>query len=195
MVAAAVAAIKRSGPAVTMDEIAAAAGVAKPILYRVFRDKAELYRAVGSSVAEQFLIPALVAELSRPREPREYVAAMVDTYLALIESEPQLYRFVVHPSFDERPVDADLVGTYKEVIARHLGGVLSEALPAERRDAGVADTWARALVGMVHEAGDWWIEHRLATRAELTERLTALIWGGISRALPPPAPRGQPSRR
>jgi AcrR family transcriptional regulator len=188
MLAAAVAAIKRSGPAVTMDEIAAEAGVAKPILYRVFRDKAELYRSVGSDVAEQLLVPALVAELSRPREPRQYVAAMVDTYLAVIDSEPQLYRFVVHPALDERPAGADLVGTYKDVIARHIAGVIRTALPAERRSSGVADTWARALVGMVHEAGDWWIEHRSIARAELTEQLTALIWAGVSRALQPPPP-------
>ena len=111
MVEAAVHAIRRRGPAVTMDDIAAEAGVAKPILYRVFRDKAELYRAVGSRVAEELLIPALVAELARDRHPREHAAAMIDKYLRLIEAEPELYRFVVHPALDDRPVEPNLVGT------------------------------------------------------------------------------------
>lgn len=180
LIAAAVIAIKRCGPAVTMDDIAAEAGVAKPVLYRMFRDKAELYRAVGSSVAEQQLIPALVAELSQRREPRAYVAAMIDTYLRLIESEPELYRFVVHPALDERAVEPDLVRTYKEAIAEHLARVIDSVLPGERRDTTLTQSWARALVGMVHEAGDWWIEQRTMSRATLTAQLTDLAWGGVS---------------
>ena len=184
MVAAAIEAIKRSGPAVTMEEIAAEAGVAKPVLYRVFRDKAELYRAVGSAVAGESLVPALVAELQTPREPRAYVASMIDTYLRLIESEPQLYRFVVHPLMDERPAGDDLVATYKDVIAGHLAQVITVSLPRRDGDAARAETWAHALVGMVHEAGDWWIEQRSMSREQVCEQLTALIWGGVSSALP-----------
>ena len=180
LVAAAVRAIRRRGTSVTMDDIAVEAGVAKPVLYRMFRDKAELYRAVGSSVAEQQLIPALIAELSRRREPRAYVAAMIDTYLRLIESEPELYRFVVHPALDERAVDPDLVRTYKEVIADHLARVIDGVLPAERHDMALTKSWSRALVGMVHEAGDWWIEEGTMSRAVLTIQLTDLVWGGIS---------------
>lgn len=180
LIAAAVIAIRRQGAALTMDDIAAEAGVAKPVLYRMFRDKAELYRAVGSSVAEQQLIPALVAELSRRREPRAYVAAMIDTYLRLIESEPELYRFVVHPALDERAVEPDLVRTYKEAIAEHLSRVIGNVLPGEGRAPALTQSWSRALVGMVHEAGDWWIEQRMMSRAALTEQLTDLAWGGVS---------------
>jgi len=184
MVAAAIAAIKRSGPSVTMEEIAAEAGVAKPVLYRVFRDKAELYRAVGSAVAGEALVPALLTELQTERDPRDYVATMIDTYLRLIESEPRLYRFVVHPMLDERPVGETLVGTYKDVIATHLAHVITISLPRHANDAGRAAAWAHALVGMVHEAGDWWIEQGTVTREQLGAQLTALIWSGVSAALP-----------
>ena len=162
-----------------MDDIAAEAGVAKPVLYRMFRDKAELYRAVGSSVAGEQLIPALIAELSQRRDPRAYVEAMIDTYLRLIESEPELYRFVMHPVLDERDVRPDLVRTYKEVIADHVARVIGSVLPGER-DVTVTQSWSRALVGMVHEAGDWWIEERPISRAVLAAQLTDLAWGGVS---------------
>ena len=173
-------AIRRRGPSVTMDDIAAEAGVAKPILYRVFRDKAELYRAVGSRVAEELLIPALVAELAQDRHPRDHTAAMIDTYLRLIEAEPELYRFVVHPAFDDRPVTPELVGTYKQAIAEHLTRVIGGALRDAQLDSGGAEPWAHALVGMVHEAGDWWIEHRTMSREDLAAYLTALTWGGFA---------------
>jgi len=180
LIEAAVRAIRRHGPAVTMEDVAAEAGVAKPILYRVFRDKAELYRAVGSRVAEERLIPALTGELAKNRHPREHLAAMIDTYLGIIESEPELYRFVVHPALDDRPVAPELVGTYKQVIAEHLTRVIGGALRAGGLDSGGAEPWAHALVGMAHEAGDWWIEHRTMTREDLTMYLTALAWGGLA---------------
>jgi AcrR family transcriptional regulator len=179
MIDAAVAVIRRRGAAVTMDDIAAEAGVAKPILYRVFRDKAELYRAVGSSVADGILIPALAAQLERNRHPREHAAAMIDTYLELIEAEPELYRFVCHPALDERPVAPDLVATYKQAIAAHLSRVIGTALRGAGHDSGAAEPWAHALVGLVHEAGDWWIEQRTMTRADLAAYLTDLVWGGF----------------
>lgn len=179
LIAAAVIAIRRLGRSVTMDDIAAEAGVAKPVLYRMFRDKAELYRAVGSSVAGERLIPALIAELSQRRDPRAYVEAMIDTYLRLIESEPELYRFIVHPVLDERDGQPDLVRTYKEVIADHVARVIDSVLPGDR-DSTLTQSWSRALVGMVHEAGDWWIEQPTMSRAVLAAQLTDLAWGGVS---------------
>lgn len=189
IVGAAVRAIRSRGAGVTMEEIAAEAGVAKPVLYRMFRDKAELYRTVGAAVAETMLIPALVAELSVERHPREYAAAMIDTYLRLIEAEPELYRFVVHPPLEERPAASDVVGTYKQAIAEHLARVIEGPLRDARLDPGLALPWAHALVGMVHEAGDWWIEHRTMHRAELAAHLTALVWGGVAAVYRAAAPR------
>ena len=180
MIEAAVRAIRRRGPSVTMDDIAAEAGVAKPILYRVFRDKAELYRLVGSAVAEQVLIPALIAEMQVPRPPQEQIAAMIDAYLRVIEADPRLYRFVVHPALDDRPVPAELVGTYKQVIAGHLARLISAELDRLGLDSGGAEPWAQALVGMVHEAGDWWLERPTISREQLTGYLAALVWGGFA---------------
>jgi len=180
MIEAAVRAIRRRGPAVTMDDMAAEAGVAKPILYRVFRDKAQLYRLVGSAVAETVLIPALMAEMQAGRPAQDQVAAMIDAYLRVIEADPQLYRFVVHPALDERPVPADLVGTYKQVIAGHLARFIEAALERLGLDRGGAEPWAEALVGMVHEAGDWWLERRTMSREQLTGYLAALVWGGFA---------------
>src|SRR3954453_22878646 len=47
LVEAAVAAIDEHGPSASIADIAASAGVSKPVLYRYFSDKDDLYRAVG----------------------------------------------------------------------------------------------------------------------------------------------------
>ena len=51
MVQAAMDAVRRHGAGVSVAEIAAAAGITKPVLYRHFTDRADLQRAVGEQPA------------------------------------------------------------------------------------------------------------------------------------------------
>src|SRR6185312_2573738 len=51
LVGAAVQALLRHGPEVDMDQVAAIAGVSKPVLYRYFTDKSQLWIAVSEVVA------------------------------------------------------------------------------------------------------------------------------------------------
>src|SRR3954454_24330425 len=92
LVAAADRVIRRRGPNASMDEIAAEAGVTKPILYRHFGQKDGLHRALvrrymrviyrgsGSPLVET--------------NPRRRIAAAVDAFLAAVEREPEIFRFV-----------------------------------------------------------------------------------------------------
>ncbi|MBN9109523.1 MAG: TetR/AcrR family transcriptional regulator [Pseudonocardia sp.] len=194
MVVAAVEAVRQHGAGVSVAEIASRAGITKPVLYRYFDDRADLQRAVGRHAVEMLMermIPAMSAEL----EPRAQVAAVVDAFLAGIEDEPQLWRFVVrNPTGGtaEREAGAEIVDDAREQIARLLAVLIGERLRAAGRDSGGAEVWAHGLVGMVQSAGDWWLERRTMSRATVTGYLTGLIWGGMSATLDPPEerPRG-----
>src|SRR4051794_3169859 len=48
-------AVRQRGPAVDMDDVAAVSGVAKPVFYRYFKDKADLFLAVGREVGERLV--------------------------------------------------------------------------------------------------------------------------------------------
>jgi AcrR family transcriptional regulator len=179
MVDAALRAIRRRGPGLTMDDIAAEAGVSKPIVYRVFADKADLYLAVGSRVA-QGVVGEVTAELEARHGPRDLVYAVVDAYLRVLEADPDVYRFVVQRSFADRPVERDPLSDYSALVVAHLSRLIGERLRAGNLDSGGAEPWAHAIVGMVQAAGDWWLERRSMTRADLTEYLTTLLWSGIA---------------
>lgn len=179
MIDAAVTAIHRYGTNIGMEDIAAEAGVSKPVLYRHFADQADLYVAVGQHAAEALLV-ALTPELDNEREPREHVAAVIDAYLRYIESEPELYRFVIRRSFAGGPVENDPVADYSSLIANRLTRVFGEKLREAGLDSGGAEPWARGIVGMVQSAGDWWLDRRSMSRESLTEYLTTLLWDGFS---------------
>src|ERR671930_593638 len=55
--------IRREGPTASMDEIAAQAGITKPIVYRYFGDRAGLYQAV----AERYRVGEVIANVIRQR--------------------------------------------------------------------------------------------------------------------------------
>ncbi|MQA15447.1 MAG: TetR family transcriptional regulator [Pseudonocardiaceae bacterium] len=178
LVDAAIVAIRRNGPDVAMEDIATEAGVSKPILYRHFQDKAGLYMAISEQATHR-MRSALLPGLSAEAEPRELVRNAIDTYLRFIEAEPELYRFVMRRSFPDRAVAQDPVTTNTELIATALSGIFGDQLRRLGMDAGGAEPWAHAGVGMVQAVGDWWLEHRSLSREAVRDYLLMLACGAI----------------
>lgn len=169
---AAVTVIRRDGPRVSIEDVAREVGVTRPILYRYFGDRRGLHLAI----AERFAV-ALMAELDRPLSsgspPREALAATVDTYLAFVERDANVYRFLFRGGL----TDED------RAFAHHLADRVAAVIAAGLADAGgdpsVAAAWGHALVGMVHMVGDWWVDARPMSRQRLVEVLVLLAWDGM----------------
>jgi len=165
--------VEQQGAAVGMDQIAAFAGTSKAVFYRHFADKADLYRAVGQQLAAT-LTDQLAAAMSRQQDARARIRSGIDAFLAVLDRNPELYRFVVRNPVVER-AGGDAVADYTGRIAARLDELIG-ALPAP--DPVLRRPWGTAIVGLVKAAGDWWLEHPAAmTRAELAESLTTLLWG------------------
>lgn len=171
---AAVEAIRTVGPQASMEQLAAQGGVTKPILYRHFGDRDGLGRAIGEHYAT-VLMRRLAAPLEST-EPRDLLWRTVDTYLEFLEDEPQLYAFLTAGGVRPDPEDA---GAIVEAVARQVAVVIGDQLRAQDLDAGGAEPYAFGIVGMVHQAGDWWIRHRTMSRQALTTYLTTLLWSGF----------------
>jgi AcrR family transcriptional regulator len=184
LVDATVAAVGKHGAGVGMDEIAAEAGTSKTVVYRHFADRSELYVAVCNRVAAQ-LTEKLRAAMTSTDHPRGMVAAAVETYLAFLEADPELYRFVVaHPLLD-RPVDADPVSTLSDLVGAEAAALVAVALRQAGRDDAAAEPWGHGLVGLVRAAADWWLRaERPMPRADLAAHLTELAWAGLRGLVP-----------
>ncbi len=184
-------AIRVHGPAVSMEVIAARAGITKPIVYKHFGDRRGLARAL----AEDFvtgLMADLARSLQRDAHPRELLSTTIDAYLAFVERDPQVYRFLVNEALAGNAEPTDALAGVMDQIARQVSLVLSAQLRAGGLDAGPAEPWAHGIVGMVHHAGDWWVERHPIPRDQLSEYLTALLWDGMAgwggRGEPGPSP-------
>jgi AcrR family transcriptional regulator len=177
LILAAIDAFSRHGPDVDMDQVAAVAGVSKPVLYRYFADKAQLWLAAGEHVAG-LVVAEVTPAVARVREERDLIAATVDAYLGAIESRPELYRFLMHQS--DLTGGHNLVAKASGTVAVELSRVIGDRLRALGLDSGPAEPWAYGLVGFVTAVGDWWLARgRPMSRAALTDYLATLIWQGF----------------
>ena len=141
-------AIRRIGPHASMDEIAAEAGVTKPILYSHFGDKAGLVSALTARVA-QHLNTTVGAALTREGNPRAVVASTIEAFCTFIERETELYRFLVQSALHQQ---GDKVGGSGPRLMSDIGNQIAVTLGAALRragaDSGAAEPWAFAIVGM-----------------------------------------------
>jgi AcrR family transcriptional regulator len=177
LIRAAIEAFFQHGPDVDMAQVAAVAGVSKPVLYRYFADKAQLWLAAGDYVAQQ-VVDAVVPAVAQVREERGFIAATVDAYLAEIESQPDLYRFLMRHS--GLSGGHNLVAKASETVAAELARAIGDRLRAVGLDSGPAEPWAYGLVGFVTAVGDWWMSRgRPMSRAALTDYVATLMWQGF----------------
>lgn len=183
MLDAAIEVIRAEGPGASMEQLAAASGVSKPILYRHFRDRDGLVAAVATRFGSQ-VVGALTAALaSDAADPRELLRRTIDAYLAFVEQEPHVYRFLVQHAVPAGAASDTIAGLIPQ-IGQQVALVLGEQLRAIDADSGAAEPWAYGMVGMVHMAGDWWLERRTMPRSRLVEYLTTLLWDGLSHLAP-----------
>ncbi len=151
-----------------MDDISKASGIAKPVLYRYFKDKGDLFVEVGRTVAEQVVEETTIA-IDAAESPRAKLAAGIDAYLAGIESRPELYRLVVrHRDLED----------FVTIVGLHATGVIAEFMRQANMDTSAAELWGFGIVGMVRAAADRWLEQRTMSRAVVVRYLTDLIWPG-----------------
>jgi AcrR family transcriptional regulator len=184
LVVAAVEAVRLAGPEFAVDDVARSAGVSKTVIYRYFTDKDELVDAVLERISTVILLPRLLGEIAAEHpDDRSTLRAVIAAFVALIEDEPELYRFAYAQA--GRSGRADLVAATEHEIAEALAVVMSTRLAEAGRPTGAARTWAYGVVGMVQLASHWWSTARTVPSGELVEQLTALADGGLTTLLPP----------
>lgn len=182
--------LRREGPEASMTTLAAGAGITKPVLYRHFGDKQGLLAAWAERQAHA-LGERITAELSRQRNPRSRIHATIATYLAALEDDPLGYWFVTRRAVTtDDPSGGPVVDVVETIVA-----AIAEVLEEELRTADAspdaieaASTWARALVGMVQQVGDHWVQHRDIERDEVATQLTDLVWRGFRGMADQPVP-------
>ncbi|PVE13528.1 TetR family transcriptional regulator [Streptomyces scopuliridis RB72] len=168
--------------ATSVEEIAAKAGVSKPVVYEHFGGKEGLYAVVVDREMRQLL--DMVTSALTAGHPRELLEQAAFALLDYIEMYTDGFRILVRDS----PV-AQSTGTFASLIsdiATQVEDILGMEFKARGFDPKLAPLYAQALVGMVALTGQWWVDARRPKKSEVAAHLVNLAWHGLENLEPKP---------
>jgi AcrR family transcriptional regulator len=163
--------------ATSVEEIAAQAGVSKPVVYEHFGGKEGLYAVVVDREMRS-LLEAVTGALTVEAHPREVLEQAALALLTYIETSTDGFRILVRDS----PV-AQSTGSFASLISdatTQVEHLLAEQFTARGFEPKTAPIYAQMLVGMVAMTGQWWLDARKPKKAEVAAHLVNLAWNGLS---------------
>ena len=167
----------------SIEEIAARAGVSKPVVYEHFGGKEGLYAAVVDREVDGLL--ARITGALAGGHPRELLEQAARALLSYVEEEADGFRILVRDS----PVGAQ-GGSFASLIsdiASRVEYVLAAEFAGRGYDGELAPLYSQALVGMVALTGQWWLDARRPARDDVVAHLVNLAWNGLAHLDPDPA--------
>ena len=171
----------------TMDDIAAAAGVTKPLLYQHFTSKRALYLELVESVANDMLSAINEATLAA-EGPRQQVEAGFAAYFQLVVTHQNAFRLLFGSDLPDDPEVSRALRRVEDTVAEAVDVLIDAGLDSEHRRL-----LAYAVVGMAEGAS----RHYLAESdrptssdgspnrsedmeiARLASRVSNLAWAGL----------------
>ncbi|WP_199729870.1 TetR/AcrR family transcriptional regulator [Tessaracoccus sp. OH4464_COT-324] len=168
----------------SVEEIAARAGVSKPVVYEHFGGKEGAYAVVVDRETRRLhdaIRSALTTEGARSRELLELGAMALLDY---IDECPDGFRILSRDSSDMEPG-----GSFASIlsdIAAQVEHILGTQFKRLGHDPAVAGLYAQALVGLVAQTGHRWLERREPEKHVVASHLINLAWNGMAHLQPDP---------
>ncbi|SHN43730.1 transcriptional regulator, TetR family [Cryptosporangium aurantiacum] len=146
----------------SIEDIARAAGITRPVVYEHYGSKEGIYLACVRR-ARVPLNEALQTAFESSQDPAEQFARGVDAYYTMLEGDPSRWRLLFSPhGVLTGPLADDLLrerfrttNLIADLIEAHLPDV----------DPQRIDAFAHAISGSVEQLGRWWLAHPEVERA------------------------------
>ena len=161
----------------TVEEVAARAGVSKPVVYEHFGGKEGLYAVVVDREIER-LLGTITAALTSSGSSHALLEAAALALLDYIEGSSDGFRILVRDS-----PTGQSTGSFASLIsdvASQVEHIMVAQFKARRLDPKAAPMYAQMLVGMVALTGQWWLENPKMKKTDVAAHLVNLAWNGLT---------------
>jgi AcrR family transcriptional regulator len=166
---------ERGYDATRLDDIAAAAGVTKPILYRHFDTKRALYLALLERHRDDLAsFAAMIDAEEGTRDER--LRAVLELWLTYVEAHSYAWRMLFRDTGGGPDVEAFRLEVHARARAVLVGIIrtLSEVSIPRRELEPVAELMSMGMASVVL----WWMENPSASRGAVVDAI-ARVWGGL----------------
>jgi AcrR family transcriptional regulator len=167
----------------SMDEVAEAAGVTKPVLYQHFDSKRELFLELLDDVGN-YLVSAVTAAVGGASGPRQQVEAGFEAYFEFVTQQTNAFRLLFGSGSRRDDQFNDAVKRVEDIMAAAVASLIETDISADHRQllgygiVGLAEVTSRhwaSSARAVELDGD----QRATEAARLARRVSELAWAGL----------------
>lgn len=169
----------------SVEEIAARAGVSKPVVYEHFGGKEGLYAVIVDR--EMLALEEVITHSLSDGTWRERIEKATVALLNYVEQETDGFLILVR---DSKPGDERSYSTLLNSSVGQVSYILGSAFERRGLDAKLAGLYAQALVGMVSMTAQWWLDTRQPAKEVVAAHIVNLCWNGLSGMEAKPKLRG-----
>ncbi|HKH17269.1 MAG TPA: helix-turn-helix domain-containing protein [Solirubrobacteraceae bacterium] len=171
---------ERGFAAVTMDQIAAEAGVTKPLLYNRFGNKEAVYLASMEPAAEA-LVDTVAAAVAATETPGDALRAGVHAFFIFVDADRSAWRVLFDETLPAGAEPARRAAEQRERLTELVAAAELERVPAERREAVRVEieALAAAMLGAAEALARWWLRTDAMPAADAAELLVRTLERGL----------------
>jgi AcrR family transcriptional regulator len=158
---------------VTMDEVAAAVGVTKPLLYNYFGNKEQLFLACMQPAGDALLRHVVGAVQSAADAP-EALRSGIHAFFAFLDSDREAWRVLYDESLPGSGEIAARVASYRARLASLVTAALQE-----HTESRAVEPLSVAILGAAEALGRWWLRTGAMPANRTAELLIRTIEPGL----------------
>jgi AcrR family transcriptional regulator len=164
--------------AAAMDDIAAAAGISKPVLYQHFASKLELYLALLDQACDS-LVDVVQGALGSTDHNADRVVAVIGAFYEFVSSASGEFRFVFESDLTGDGRVQERLWRVNNDVADLIAAVIAEDTQLPREQAKLL---AISLVGLAQVGARYWVSERSSSidLEQAKQLVSTLAWRGIS---------------
>jgi len=166
--------------AVTMDDLAAAAGVTKPLLYAYFGNKERLYLACMERAGEA-MFATVGAAVAHATSPADALRRGLHAFFAFVDEDRDAWRVLFDETLPGGGELSERVAEYRERLLALVSRTNLARLPEQHRarHASEIEAISVALLGAAEGLGRWWLRTGAMPAAAAAELLIATVEPGL----------------
>src|SRR6478736_6304018 len=159
----------------SMNDVAEAAGVTKPVLYQHFASKRDLYLQLLGEIGAQ-LRETIAKATSDAAGPRQQIEGGFRAYFQFVADHGDAYQVLFGSGTRRDEEFAAEARTVEASIAEVVAGLIEiEGLDEPRRLL-----LANGIVGLAEGASRYWLRHPVdVDPADLADEVSQLAWAGL----------------
>ena len=161
--------------ATSMNDVAEAAGVTKPVLYQHFSSKRELFIELLDDIGAE-LRDTIAKATADAAGPRQQIEQGFRAYFSFVQESTDAFRVLFGSGARRDPEFA----SFARAVEASIAEAISELIVVEGEPVTQSLLLAHSIVGMTEAASRYWLAHdREPDVDELATQLSQLAWSGL----------------